>query len=677
MSFNVYFSDPTKAATPIVVEDGKPGQPGNTVDTSLTLLGKNASGYAKSIATNFVQLLENFASPDPPTNPIEGQIWYDNETKRLRINDSTAGGANWKPLNGVYQQSNEPDTALAGDLWIDTSRNQVFMTADGVAWTLVGPNFSQTLKTGPYAETILDKFGLPHTVIKNYINDTVIEVISPETFTPQQIISGFDNLEAGINLNSTYSTKLNAPALSAENLLVTVPYAESVPGNNFVRNDISNTINASLNIQESLTIGVNPTFILTKGNQGYINDFRNTFEGGQFSFKISNNNILTEILKIDGENKRIGINVGESSKPSADLHVKGDVLIEGQLSVGTTATGLGLAIAGPTTFASSIRVAGTSTLSTSTIRSLLTVGNSNDTLGTTIIIPAVNNIHNIGSSTKKFANIYSTNFWGTVQGNLIGAATSLANTSTWQLGGQFSGALKRDGAVTSFKGESGIYTFDASLNAKAITSQTAVTSVNATDEIIVGTSGINDGISKITKGNFLSDIYGATVPPGTILPWAGLDIVGASNAGPGIPNNLKLDGTYNWLLCDGSVVDQTDYPDLFLAIKWTYGRTTSDNQFKLPDMRGRMAIGYDNMSNSPLGISSAPTTAAGIVPEAAQPANKLGQYNNLLNPNVYVKGGSYAATTSTVTGNVGATSGSPSVQSVMNPYYAFNFIIKT
>lgn len=675
MSFNVYFSDPTKAATPIVVEDGKPGQPGNTVDTSLTLLGKNASGYAKSIATNFVQLLENFASPDPPTNPIEGQIWYDNDTKRLRINDSTAGGANWKPLNGVYQQSNEPDTALAGDLWIDTSRNQVFMTSDGVAWTLVGPNFSQTLKTGPYAETIKDKYGKDHTVIKNYINDTVIEVISPETFTPSTIISGFDNLEAGINLNSSYSTKLNASALSAENLLVTVPYTETVPGNSFVRNDISNTINASLNIQESLTIGINPTFILSKGNQGYINDFRNTFEGGQFSFKISNNNILTEILKIDGENKRVGINVGESSKPSADLHVKGDVLIEGQLSVGTPTVGLGLSISGPTIFSSSISVVGTSTLSTSTIRSLLTVGNSNDTLGTTIIAPAVTNIHNIGSSTKKFANIYATNFWGTVQGNLIGAATSLANTSTWQLGGQISGSLKRNNVVTSFKGESGIYIFDASLTSNAIDGQGTTESSSATDHLIISTAGMNDGISKITKADFLSDIYGSIVPPGTILPWAGVDPTGKDGTN-GIPNNLRKDLTLNWLLCDGSIVDSADYPELFKAIRYTYGRVPEYiSQFKLPDMRGRMAIGYDNMSNDIPG--SSPNTAAGRVPEAAQPGGKLGQYNNSLNPNVYVNGGSYAATTSTVSGSVQATSGSPSVQSVMNPYYAFNFIIKT
>ncbi|HKY46152.1 MAG TPA: tail fiber protein [Pyrinomonadaceae bacterium] len=54
-----------------------------------------------------------------------------------------------------------------------------------------------------------------------------------------------------------------------------------------------------------------------------------------------------------------------------------------------------------------------------------------------------------------------------------------------------------------------------------------------------------------------------------------------------------------WLLCDGSVKLRADYPALFLAIGTTYatgGETGA--QFRLPDMRGRVVAGLDNMGGT-------------------------------------------------------------------------------
>ena len=50
-----------------------------TVDTntSLSLLGKNYSGYGQIIASNFVYLVENFAKTSAPSSPLKGQLWYD------------------------------------------------------------------------------------------------------------------------------------------------------------------------------------------------------------------------------------------------------------------------------------------------------------------------------------------------------------------------------------------------------------------------------------------------------------------------------------------------------------------------------------------------------------------------------------------------------------------------
>ena len=186
-SFNVYFSDPNKLATPVVVEDGTI----NTVDTSLSLIGKNVSGFSSAIATDFVQMLENFASSTPPNNPIQGQLWFNNSDNRLYINDGTAGTGNWQPTAGIYRKSGTPNkpTGLPGDLLIDEDTGQLFLTVDGTNWTLVGPSFSDTLKTGIYPESVTDKFGNQHTVIKQYIKDNVVEIISSDSFVPQQVIN--------------------------------------------------------------------------------------------------------------------------------------------------------------------------------------------------------------------------------------------------------------------------------------------------------------------------------------------------------------------------------------------------------------------------------------------------------------------------------------------------------
>jgi hypothetical protein len=92
MAYTVNFSNSVQK-TPIVVDDNSR----NTSDTSLTLIGRNEPSYGQSIAENFVRVLENFANDTPPNNPIEGQLWFDSGTNRLKLNDSTAGASNWRP----------------------------------------------------------------------------------------------------------------------------------------------------------------------------------------------------------------------------------------------------------------------------------------------------------------------------------------------------------------------------------------------------------------------------------------------------------------------------------------------------------------------------------------------------------------------------------------------------
>ena len=78
MSYDINKTDGTALTT---IADG-------TIDTNatdLTLIGKNASIYGEYLNENFVKLLENFASPDEPSHPINGQLWFDTSQKRLKV----------------------------------------------------------------------------------------------------------------------------------------------------------------------------------------------------------------------------------------------------------------------------------------------------------------------------------------------------------------------------------------------------------------------------------------------------------------------------------------------------------------------------------------------------------------------------------------------------------------
>ena len=48
-----------------------------------------------------------------------------------------------------------------------------------------------------------------------------------------------------------------------------------------------------------------------------------------------------------------------------------------------------------------------------------------------------------------------------------------------------------------------------------------------------------------------------------------------------------------WLLCDGSEVSKTDYPNLYAAIGDLWGVPNSSSNFKLPKLTGKVPVGYD------------------------------------------------------------------------------------
>lgn len=78
MAYTIVKSDGTVLTT---IADGTI----NTTSTSLGLPGRNYAGYGQYLDTDFVHVLENFASITPPANPLQGQLWFDTNVNVLKI----------------------------------------------------------------------------------------------------------------------------------------------------------------------------------------------------------------------------------------------------------------------------------------------------------------------------------------------------------------------------------------------------------------------------------------------------------------------------------------------------------------------------------------------------------------------------------------------------------------
>ena len=573
--YKITFTDPSKDAGGyyITVQEGNV----NTNDTSLTLVGRNFPGYGSAIATDLVHILENFSSSSPPNNPIEGQLWFDTtdpNAKKLKINDGTASAATWYPVGGVHQQASEPINTQIGDIWVDTSNNQLKIF-NGADFTLIGPNYSSALKSGSYATTATDILGGSHNIVINYVNDNAVEIISQDSFTPLQIIDGFSSLKSGSNLSSKNLGTLVSPSYAqyngvaslAASLQQTVPTLQSVSANNFVRNDINQKVNGILSVGNDggITIGLDPTFIIQRDNQ-YQGTFLNTYNGGDFQFQVRKDNVTNAILTIKGSSQRVGVN---TTSPTADLDVDGDISVTGNLySTGTVFVTNDL-------YVKNAYVNSTLTCKYEQILvGPLTIGDAIAT-SPTAMIPYATSTYDIGSPSKRWRNIYANTFVGYLAGTAT-IATRLIGATTFYLSGDIgSPGLSWDGTPTANK------SFITTLTAEAIFSKASTSTTAITDSVMVyrprvlpdnGLQG-NGQLFKQTKQEFLQDVYKLLMFTGAVTAMAG-------QAGS-VPSG--------WLKCDGSTYNIADYPTLYAVIGQNYGG--SGSTFKLPDLSSQLGAG--------------------------------------------------------------------------------------
>jgi microcystin-dependent protein len=583
MTYQVTFTETTNPAkTPITVVD----QSLNT-QTSLQFPGKNYAGYAPVIANNFLHLLENFASSTSPSTPVQGQLWYDNANNLLKVYD---GAGTWNEAGSIKKTGTGPTVASVGDLWSDTTNSQLYLYS-GSNWLLVGPQYSEGALTGPKVETIVDTSNVSHSVVSMYSNNSLISITSKDSFTPKATILGFDFINEGVNLSAVNSTSATNPtrftgiATAADGFLIN---GTVVAASNFLRGDVTSVTSVPFSVRSDggISLGSNLSFNL--GTDGSTAIIYNKTSGSPIDIKLNNAGVTNTVVHITAEG-RVGLG-SNNSNPASALDVGGVTTTIGINDLGSTeSTALGtgsiksaggLSVAKKANFGSNVTTYGTVYVNN--------LDNNGDPVAVEGLIQpgsdAADGLYDIGTATRRFRNIYAQNFAGNFSGafngsftgNINGHAASLASPTAFSITGDVTSN------VISFTGQSALGTaiFNTTINQGIISSKDSAIDSQLNDELLVYRPG-SAALLKMSKATLFNHV--ATVPVGSILPFAG------ATAPSG------------YLLCDGSEVLISNYATLFGIIGYAYKAAVllqGAGTFAVPDLRGRFALGRDNMNNN-------------------------------------------------------------------------------
>ena len=312
MAYTINKTDGTVVTT---ITDG-------TVDntTSLQLFGKSFSGFGEGLNENLVKLLENAASTSAPSAPLKGELWFDTSTNQLKVYDGTS----FKPTGGAKTSSSQPTSPSAGDLWHDSSNDQLFLYT-GSAFLLVGPVFTsgQTL-SGFKIETLASSGG-NKVVASMYAGNTRVAILSKETFTPSVSQSGFAEIKAGLTLNSTLGAVFDGTNTQASAINVSSTTNTSgtlIAGGNFLRADTADTTTGRITIDSDngLVVGDSQELSVTVSSNDVT--LAQTSQDKDLKFTVNDGGVTKTPLTLTGADGGVDI--------TGDLTITGNLIISGE-----------------------------------------------------------------------------------------------------------------------------------------------------------------------------------------------------------------------------------------------------------------------------------------------------------------------------------------------------------
>ena len=274
-----------------------------TINTSssMTLIGKNYAGYGEFLDENFIHLLENSSNTTAPAAPLTGQLWWDKTNNLLKVYN----GSTFKTISAATSSSSAPTSNVTGDLWFDTV-NQQLKVWTGAAWLVVGPAYTAgTGTTGAIVDTIVDNVSVTHVVIKLYVEDSVVGIISKDAaFTPQSAISGFTTVRPGITLSTLVGAQVPLFQGTATN-------AQALDGNAasaFLLRNTNQTTTGTLGVLNNTGVTVGSNQDLKLSVTGTTATISNQTSNGNIAFSVNIGGTPTTVMNINGANGTISGN---------------------------------------------------------------------------------------------------------------------------------------------------------------------------------------------------------------------------------------------------------------------------------------------------------------------------------------------------------------------------------
>ncbi len=293
MAYTINLTDGTIFAT---IADG-------TINTSssMTLVGKNYAGYGEFLDENFIHLLENSSNTTAPGAPLEGQLWWDSGNSLLKVYN----GSIFKTISAATSSASAPSSNVTGDLWYDTTNAQLKVYT-GSAWLLVGPAFTAgTGTTGAIVDTITDNTAVSHVVIKFYVEDDIVAIMSKDaTFTPQTAIPGFTTVKPGMQL----ATAVGAQTPLFQGTATDSQLLDGIDSTGFLSATSNDTTTGTLGIlnDTGLTVGADQDIKLSVS--GTTAQISNQTSGGNLTLSVNVAGTPTTALTIYGANGTVSGN---------------------------------------------------------------------------------------------------------------------------------------------------------------------------------------------------------------------------------------------------------------------------------------------------------------------------------------------------------------------------------
>jgi hypothetical protein len=304
--------------------------------TDLTLIGKNSTSYGELFNENFIKILENFANSTQPNKPVMGQLWYDTTEGRIKVYD----GSGFKVSGGTIVSTTAPSSIAAGDLWIDSYRQQLYFN-DGFANLLAGPVYTaQQGISGWNTVDVVDTNNINHTTLFLYCGQVLLGIFSNSTttFTPLDQIPGYaGDIKIGFNAGNIPGFRFHAPSSQSDSLIAedgSIKDAQSFlqvdPADGFtVANGQIRVLNAT-----PMVLGTNQNTEFKYSNNSF--QINSNIINQNFTLQSFNNTGLKPSVFVNAQNEYVGI---YTSAPTATLDVAGNTRIRGNLTVeGATTT---------------------------------------------------------------------------------------------------------------------------------------------------------------------------------------------------------------------------------------------------------------------------------------------------------------------------------------------------